>query len=261
MSGVLVVIPARFESTRLPGKALLDLCGRPLVVRVAEVAARMATADEIIVATDDARIVAAVETAGHRAEMTGEHPSGSDRVAEVLKRHHAEIVLNLQGDEPLLDPADLDALVRALQTDAEADMATLAHPFGGPDEWRDPNVVKVLVGEDGHALWFSRVALPGVHAGVPDDLPDDNPDINPDEAAPPWRLALRHVGVYAFRGTSLKQFLNLPRTALERVEGLEQLRALEYGLRIKVAPTAGLPVGVDTPEDLERVREIWSRRG
>ncbi len=248
MSGVLVVIPARYESTRLPGKALADLCGRPLVVRVAEVAARMETADEVIVATDDARIVAAVESAGHRAEMTGEHPTGSDRVAEVLSRHHAEIVLNLQGDEPLLDPADLDALVRTLRDDPEADMATLAHPFADGDEWRDPNVVKVLVGADGNAVWFSRAPVPGTHAG---------------EAAPdaPWRLARRHVGVYAFRGASLRRFLNLPRTELERAEGLEQLRALEYGLRIQVAPAAGLPVGVDTPEDLERVREIWARRG
>ncbi|MBU1073467.1 3-deoxy-manno-octulosonate cytidylyltransferase, partial [bacterium] len=237
----------------LPGKALADLGGRPLVVRVAELAARMETADEVIVATDDARIVEAVESAGHRAEMTGDHPTGSDRVAEVLERHHAEIVLDLQGDEPLLEPSDLDALVRSLLTDPEADMATLAHPLSGPDEWRDPNVVKVLAGGDGHALWFSRAAIPGVHAGLPHDLQDG--------VAEPWRMALRHVGVYAFRGPSLKRFLNLPRTALERAEGLEQLRALEHGLRIQVAPAAGSPVGVDTPEDLERVRELWSRRG
>ena len=246
MSGVLVVVPARYDSTRLPGKALADLGGRPLVVRVAELAARMETTDEVIVATDDARIAEAVEAAGLRAEMTGDHPTGTDRVAEVLRRRHADIVLNLQGDEPLLDPGDLDALVRALLDDPEADMATLAHPFGDEDEWRDPNVVKVLVGEDGHALWFSRAAIPGAHAGGADDAP--------------WRMAERHVGVYAFRGASLKRFLNLPRTALERAEGLEQLRALEHGLRILVAPASGLPVGVDTPEDLERVRAIWARR-
>jgi len=218
------------------------------VVRVAELAERMETADTVVVATDDARIVAAVESAGHRAEMTGEHPTGSDRVAEVLARHHAEIVLNVQGDEPLLDPADLDALVRALLDDPEADMATLSHPFSSSNEWRDPNVVKVLVGADGHALWFSRSPVPGEHAGAAQN-----------EA--PWRLARRHVGVYAFRGASLTRFLNLPRTELERVEGLEQLRALEYGLRIQVTSATGLPVGVDTPEDLARVREIWARRG
>lgn len=249
MSGVLVVVPARYGSSRFPGKALADLGGRPLVVRVADLAARMATADRVIVATDDARIVAAVESAGHAAELTGEHPTGSDRVAEVLARHPAEIVLNLQGDEPLLDPADLDALVRALVDDPDADLATLAHPFAAEAEWRDPNVVKVLAGANGRALWFSRAPVPGVHPGAGED------------AETPWSRALRHVGVYAYRGVSLRRFLNQPRTDLELCEGLEQLRALEHGLRIRVVPASGLPVGVDSPADLEAVRALWAERG
>lgn len=248
MSGALVVIPARYGSSRFPGKALADLGGQPLIVRVAELAARMETADRVVVATDDERIVDAVEAAGHQVELTGEHPTGSDRVAEVLARHPAEIVLNLQGDEPLLDPGDLDTLVRALTADPDADMATLAHPFSREDEWRDPNVVKVLTAADGHALWFSRAPVPGEHPGTGED------------AVASWRQASRHVGVYAFRGISLKRFLNLPRTDQELAEGLEQLRALEHGLRIQVAAASGLPVGVDTPEDLEVVRGIWERR-
>lgn len=248
MSGALVVIPARWGSSRLPGKALADLAGRPLVVRVADLAARMDEAARVIVATDDARVVEAVEAAGHVAELTGEHPTGSDRVAEVWERHPAEIVLNLQGDEPLLDPADLDALVRALLEDPDADMATLAHPFADEAEWRDPNVVKVLSGADGRALWFSRAPLPGVHPGAGED------------AEAPWTRARRHVGVYAFRGVALRRFLNLPRTDLELCEGLEQLRALEHGLRLKVVPASGLPVGVDSPADLEAVRALWAAR-
>ena len=246
MSGALVVIPARYESSRFPGKALADLGGQPLVVRVAELAARMERADRVIVATDDSRILEAVEAAGYKAEMTGEHATGSDRVAEVLARNPAEIVLNLQGDEPLLEPSDLDALVGALLDDPDADMATLAHPFSTEDEWRDPNVVKALVADDGHALWFSRGLVPGTHPGA--------------SKAAVWTQARRHVGVYAFRGTSLKRFLNLPRTALEIYEGLEQLRALEHGLRIQVATASGLPVGVDTPEDLDTVRALWAKR-
>ncbi len=248
MSGVLVVIPARWDSSRFPGKVLADLGGRPLVVRVADLAARMATADSVIVATDDARVIEAADAAGHEAELTGEHPTGSDRVAEVLARHPADIVLNLQGDEPLLEPADLDALVRALLDDPDADMATLAHPFTDESEWRDPNVVKVLSGADGRALWFSRAAVPGVHPGAGED------------AELPWTRAARHVGVYAFRGVSLRRYLNLERTDLELCEGLEQLRALEHGLRIRVVPASGLPVGVDSPGDLETVRDLWATR-
>jgi 3-deoxy-manno-octulosonate cytidylyltransferase (CMP-KDO synthetase) len=232
-------------STRFPGKALADLCGAPLVVRVAELAARMTTADEIVVATDDERIRTAVTDAGFLAEMTADHPSGSDRVGEVAARHPAAVVINLQGDEPLLDPADLDALVRALLDDADADAATLGHPFADETEWRDPNVVKALAGDDGAALYFSRAPVPGAHPGA---------------GGEPWRLALRHVGVYAYRAAALRDFLAAPPTALERCEGLEQLRALDLGLRMRLVAIRRPAVGVDTPADLERVREIWAAR-
>lgn len=243
MGDALVVIPARWGSSRFPGKALADLAGRPLVVRVADLAARMTSAALVVVATDDDRIAEAVRAAGHRAEMTGEHATGSDRVGEVAARHDAAVVVNLQGDEPLLDPAALDALVAALLADPRADLATLAHPFRGPQEWRDPHAVKVLTAADGRALWFSRAPLPGGHPGA--------------AAEAGWRLALRHVGVYAYRAAALKRFLALPPSDLERAEGLEQLRALEHGLRVLVVGTGAGAVGVDTPEDLERVRAAW----
>ncbi len=243
MSGVLVVIPARYGSRRFPGKALADLGGRPLVVRVAEAAGRMRRADAIVVATDDERIADAVAAAGFEACMTGEHPSGTDRVGEAVAGRDARIVLNLQGDEPLLDPADLDGLVAALETDPAAGIGTLAHPLADAREWRDPDVVKVLVSGRGRALWFSRLPLPAVRDGGTEG----------------WRLARRHVGVYAYRRDALDRFLAAPPTPLERAESLEQLRALELGIPIVVAP-CGPALGVDTPDDLERVRRLWDRR-
>ncbi len=242
MSGVLVVIPARYGSSRFPGKALADIDGRPLVVRTVERASRMRTADEVVVATDDPRIRDAVLAAGHRCEMTGDHPTGSDRVGEVAARRDARIVVNLQGDEPLLDPADADRLVEALDSDPAAGLATLAHALDDPQQWRDPNVVKVLVGNDGRALYFSRAPLPGAFPGSEDRG---------------WELALRHVGIYAWRVGILRRFLALPRGGLELAEGLEQLRALENGIPIQVAAAARPAIGVDTPEDLERVRRLW----
>ncbi len=239
---VLVVIPARWGSSRFPGKALADLGGAPLVVRVAERAAAMREATRVVVATDDARIQAAVTGAGFACELTGEHATGTDRVGEVARRHAAEIVVNLQGDEPLLDPADADALVAALREDPEADIATLAHALAGPEEWRDPHVVKVLLDRRGRALYFSRAPLPGAFPG--------------GEAAGE-RLAWRHVGIYAYRRTALLRFLELARTPLEVAEGLEQLRALEHGMRIRVALTERRAVGVDTPADLEQARRLW----
>jgi 3-deoxy-manno-octulosonate cytidylyltransferase (CMP-KDO synthetase) len=245
----LVVIPARWGSSRFPGKLLEDLGGKPLVVRTAERAARMRTADEVVVATDDARIRAAVVAAGISCEMTTDCATGTDRVGQVAARRDADIVVNLQGDEPLLDPADAEALVVALRDDPAADLATCAHPFGPDDDWADPNVVKVLVDRAGRALYFSRAGVPGVfpgtHAG----------------ARAPRDVALRHVGIYAFRRDALARFLALPRSPLEQVEGLEQLRALENGMTIRVVTVARGPVGVDTPADLARVRALWTNLG
>ncbi len=245
MAGALVVIPARYGSSRFPGKALADLHGRPLVVRVAERAAAMREAEAVVVATDDPRIRDAVTAAGFAAELTAEHATGTDRVGEVAARRAAEFVVNLQGDEPLLDPAEADRLVALLRADPAAGLATLAHPLADADEWRDPNVVKVLLDRRGRALYFSRAPLPGAFPG---------------RAAHGERLALRHVGIYAWRRAALLEFVAWPATALEAAEGLEQLRALEHGLPIVVARTESRPVGVDTPEDLERVRRLWTAR-
>ena len=242
---VLVVIPARFGSTRFPGKALADLEGRPLIVRVAENAAGIVRADKVIVATDDARIRDAVLAAGHECEMTGEHPTGTDRIGEVASRHEADIILNLQGDEPLLDKRDVDRLIAAMQEDPGLEMATCAHPFADDASWRDPNNVKVVLDGQGLALYFSRAPIPGIFPGA-------------DVLA--HRRALRHVGIYAFRRTALLRFLALDRTPLETTEGLEQLRALENGMRIKVLEIANAPVGVDTPADLDLVRGMWRQQ-
>lgn len=242
---VLVVIPARYGSSRFPGKALADVCGEPLIVRTAQAAARMRTADRVVVATDDERIAEAVRAAGCVGEMTGDHPTGTDRIGEVAARHEADLVLNLQGDEPLLDPALADGLVEMMLADDGIDIGTCAHPFADAPTWSDPNAVKVVVDRSGFALYFSRAPIPGSFPGR-------------DSA--PHESALRHVGIYAFRRAALQRFLALEPTPLERSEGLEQLRALEHGLRIKVMPVATAAIGVDTPADLEEVRRIWRDR-
>lgn len=244
MSGVLVVIPARWASTRFPGKLLADLDGAPLLVRTCERAAGMATADRLVVAVDDARLRDAVTAAGFEAVMTGDHPSGTDRVGEAAAGDGADVVVNVQGDEPLLDPADMDRAVHALREDEEADIATLAHPFADADAWRDPAAVKVICDDRDRALLFTRAPVPGAHPGGEGDS---------------WRLARRHVGLYAYRRAALERFLALPPHPLERREGLEQLRGLAAGLRYAVRPSGRHGPGVDTPADLERVRALWRR--
>lgn len=240
--GVLVVIPARYGSTRFPGKALADVHGKPLIVRVAENARGVRLADRVLVATDDPRIEAAVTAAGLDCELTGAHATGTDRIAEVAARHDAALVVNLQGDEPLLPPADVDALIARMAAEPAWDIGTCAHPFDGPDDWREPNVVKVVADRAGRALYFSRAPIPGMFPGA---------------ERPGHTVALRHVGIYAYRREALLRFAALPRTPLEQAEGLEQLRALENGLTIGVVTVAAGPVGVDTPADLERVRAAW----
>ncbi len=242
---VLVVIPARFQSSRFPGKPLADLAGKPLIVRVIENATKMKSTAHIVVATDDERIFAAVTDAGYQAEMTGDHPTGTDRIGEVAARHSAEVVLNLQGDEPLLNPADADTLVEAMLADETLDIGTLAHPFTSAEDWADPNMVKVLVDQRQRALYFSRAPIPGAFPGGAIMGP---------------AVARRHVGIYAFRRLALQRFLKLGRTPLEVSEGLEQLRALENGMQIKVLEISRAPIGVDTPADLENVRKVWADR-
>jgi 3-deoxy-D-manno-octulosonate cytidylyltransferase len=240
---VLVVIPARFQSSRFPGKPLADLAGKPLIVRVVENAHKIKGPATVIVATDDERIFAAVTNAGYQAEMTGDHATGTDRIGEVAARHSAGVILNLQGDEPLLDPTDADKLIEAMLADDSIDIGTLAHPFTPVDDWTDPNTVKVIVDQRQRALYFSRAPIPGHFPGGP---------------VFGSKVARRHVGIYAFRRSALEMFLALERTPLEMAEGLEQLRALENGMQIKVLEISRAPVGVDTPEDLEKVRKLWA---
>ena len=246
-----IVIPARYASTRLPGKPLADIAGQPMIVRVAA-AARRAQADCVWVATDDQRIAEAVRRHGFDAVMTSaNHASGTDRIAEVadqLKWDDADIVVNVQGDEPLLDPALINAVAVALRGDPDAAMATAAHPLTAAADFFSPNVVKVVCDVRGRALYFSRAPIPWDRdhfADTRDSLPAGLP-------------AQRHIGLYAYRVSFLRRFGQLAASPLEGCESLEQLRALWHGYPIQVVSVEHPPApGVDTPEDLERVRRLF----
>lgn len=234
-----IVIPARYASSRLPGKPLLKATGKYLVQHVYENAAR-SRADAVIVATDDPRIADAVRSFGGRVMMTrDDHPSGTDRVAEVACRLEADIIVNLQGDEPQMDPAILDVLPNLLVNDAEAAMATLAVPIKSLEQWRDPNCVKAVCDQRGRALYFSRSPIPYVRDG------------DPDFARQPPRF-LQHLGLYAYRREFLLHLATLPPEPLEELEKLEQLRVLAQGHKIAVGVVNHAGRGVDTPADYER---------
>jgi 3-deoxy-manno-octulosonate cytidylyltransferase (CMP-KDO synthetase) len=244
-----VAIPARFASTRLPGKPLLSIGGEPMVLRVAR-RALAAGASEVVVATDDARVADALRGAAVKVVMTrSDHESGSDRLAEcaeLLGWSDDTIVVNLQGDEPLAPASGIRAVAAAL-AEADASMATLAVPIAEPHELFDPHCVKLVADRAGYALYFSRAPLPWARDAFAESrqrLPERAP-------------FLRHIGIYAYRAGFLRKFATLSPTPLERIEALEQLRALEYGYRIAVrlAPEP-FPGGVDTPADLERVRVL-----
>lgn len=238
MSGFAVLIPARHASTRFPGKPLADLAGKPMVVRVCE-RARESGADAVCVATDDKRIADVVRSHGFEARMTrAEHPSGTDRIAEAaaaLGLADAAIVVNVQGDEPLVPPALIARVAAALAADAGASVATACHPIHDAAEFANPNVVKVVLDAKGRALYFSR-------AGIP--YPRDG-------GAP---AGYRHVGLYAYRMAFLRRYAALSPAPPERAEQLEQLRVLWHGERIAVVvEDSAIPPGVDTPADLEAV--------
>jgi 3-deoxy-manno-octulosonate cytidylyltransferase (CMP-KDO synthetase) len=244
-----IVIPARYASTRLPGKPLLRQTGKYLVQHVYEQAVRARSASLVIVATDDPRIAAAVESFGGRAVLTRrDHPSGTDRVAEAARSIDAEVIVNLQGDEPLVSPDSLDLLPALLERDPDADVATLAVPLGSAEQWKNPNCVKVVCDAAGRALYFSRSPIPFVRGG------------EPDFAARPARF-LQHVGIYAYRRSFLFRLAVLPPEPLEQLEKLEQLRVLAVGRRIHVGAVEHAAVGVDTPEDYERFVQAFRQRG
>jgi 3-deoxy-manno-octulosonate cytidylyltransferase (CMP-KDO synthetase) len=244
----LIVIPARYGSTRLPGKPLLRSTGKYLIQHVYERARQARQAGDVVVATDDSRIVAAVESFGGYAVRTRrDHPSGTDRVAEVARSIYADIYVNLQGDEPQFEPAGLDALIDQLAHNPEAGMATLAAPLDCEDSYRDPNCVKVVCDASGRALIFSRSPIPFVRNGQP------NFSVRPAQF-------LQHIGIYAYRRDTLVQLTALPPSPLEKAEKLEQLRALTHGIPIQVGIVTDASRGVDTFDDYRRFVRQWTRR-
>jgi 3-deoxy-manno-octulosonate cytidylyltransferase (CMP-KDO synthetase) len=249
---IVAIIPARFASTRLPGKPLSLIHGKTLIERVHERARAARRPSRVLVATDDERIVAAVHGFGGEAVLTSpSHASGTDRLAEAARALEAEIIVNVQGDEPMLDPAGIDAAADALLADETLPIATLSLSLASVNEMLAASVVKVVTDARGDALYFSRAPIPHLRLGSSSD---------PREAAAravASGLARKHVGLYAYRREALLRFASLPPSPLERAEGLEQLRALENGMRIRVVPIPGDGgVAVDTPEDLERVRAL-----
>ena len=240
---VLCIIPARYASTRLPGKPLRDIAGKPMIVRVYERATGAQRVHEVVVATDDERIRAAVEEHGGHAVMTrADHATGTDRLAEVAaQRPDCDLIINVQGDEPLIDPAVIDALVAPFEHDTALMMATAKTEITDAAEMENPNNVKVVADHTGNALYFSRARIPYArNAGA---------------------KVYKHIGIYAYRRDFLLAYAKMVQTELECSESLEQLRALENGYRIRVVETDAVFIGVDTEEDLAAVNAEYQRRG
>lgn len=248
------VIPVRFASTRFPGKALADIGGKPMIQHVCERARQARALTRLLVATDDVRIRQAVEAFGVETRMTSPgHGSGTQRAAEVARDLSEPIVVVIQGDEPLIEPAAIDAAVRPLAEDPGLAVATLVEPIEDPHEVFDPNVVKAVLDARGEALYFSRSPIPYLRGEG--DLEIDFRRVLARRRGGPPRY-LKHVGLYAFRRESLLELVALPESEAEAAEGLEQLRWLHAGARVKALQAPGRSIGVDTPEDLERVRRI-----
>ncbi len=239
---MVVVIPARYGSSRFPGKPLAPILGRPMIRYVYEAAVAASGVHRVVVATDDSRIAEVVEGFGGEAMLTSEQcRSGSDRVAEAAERLEGDFFVNLQGDEPLMDPAAIGEVISLLRSTPQA-IATLKRPLLDLQEYRDPNCVKVICNHQGFALYFSR-----------SPIPFNKGDLGLEELGD---LVSVHVGIYGYHRRVLERFVGLPVGALERCESLEQLRALEYGIPIRVASTSYISVGVDTPEDIEKVEAL-----
>jgi len=249
-----IVVPARYASTRLPAKPLLDLGGKPMVVRVAERAA-LSGAEEVWVATDHPEVLATVEQHGLPVVLTRvDHPSGTDRLAEVVERRgwsDDTIVVNVQGDEPLIDP-ELISLVARTLSDSDVDIVTVAHPIQEAADFFNPNVVKVVCKANGEAMYFSRAPIPYARDHFAHDPAR--------KTLPSAMAAYRHIGLYAYRARFLRAYTQLPPSSLESIEALEQLRAMWNGFRIGVVISDHLPIpGVDTPEDAKRMQEVFAR--
>ncbi len=238
------VIPARWASTRLPGKVLADIGGKPLIQHVWE---RVKTAREIakvVVACDEAHVADRIRAFGADARLTRkDHVSGSDRVAEIAERLEADIVVNIQGDEPFIDPLLIDELVRALANDRTSVMATVIKRITIREDFLDPNIVKAVIDKDSNALYFSRAPIPYRRDGERID----------------FSCCFRHIGIYAYRRAFLLSYCKWPRSYLEQEESLEQLRVLENGGRIKTVETRTEAIGIDTPEDLVKANDLYRK--
>jgi 3-deoxy-manno-octulosonate cytidylyltransferase (CMP-KDO synthetase) len=251
---VVAIIPARYASTRLPGKPLVDLAGQPMILRVVERARLAPSVSRVIVATDNERVWQVVRDAGGEAVMTSpDHQTGTDRLAEVASYLDADIIVNVQGDEPLIEPATIEAAIAPLAADESIVMATTCEPIETIADALSPSVVKVVVDRAGFALYFSRHPVPFPRAEVL-----KHGSVAAALAARPELLKLfaKHTGLYVYRRDFLLTYARLEPTPLERAESLEQLRALEHGYRIRVVASADRSIGVDTAADLERVRRL-----
>jgi len=243
---VTAIIPARYASTRFPGKPLAEIAGIPMICHVLDRTRQAKSVDRVIVATDDPRILSVVERFGGEAVMTrDDHPTGTDRLAEVAENLDSELVVNVQGDEPLIDPRMIDQAVAPMLADPSLPMGTLKTRITDPDEFLNPNVVKVVTEVNGCARYFSRAPIP-----YPRDF---SADIQGNFSR---FSAYKHIGLYVYRRTFLLGYPTLDETPLEKLECLEQLRALEHGFRIHVAETTLASCGVDTPEDLDKVSKL-----
>jgi len=246
---ILGIIPSRYASTRLPAKPLVDICGKPMVQRVYEQAKQSELLTDVIVATDDERIVSAVQSFGGKVQMTpAEIQSGSDRIALVAKEHRADIVVNIQGDEPLIDPKLIDQTIRALIDDSQAVVSTAVKKTASHQDVFNPNIVKVVLDHHQYALYFSRSPIPYIR------------DAKKDEEWFNGTTFYKHFGIYVYRADFLQKFTTLQQSELETAEKLEQLRILEHGYKIKCAVTEYESIPVDTPEDLQKVITFLSHR-
>ncbi len=248
MEKAIVVIPARYGSTRVPGKALAVIEGKPLVQHVYDRARLSALASDCLIATDDERIKRACEKFGSKVEMTSpNHTSGTDRMAEVASRTDADVYINVQGDEPLVDPAAVDLLIKTMFDNPSIRMGTLKRPIQSYEDFVNPNMARVVCDKDDFALYFSRAPIPNL-TREEFEIPEKR------------RLAFKHIGIYSFRRDFLLEFSKMPQSPLEKTERLEQLRALEAGVRIKALTTDYESISVETQADLERVRELFAQR-
>lgn len=243
MNKTAIIIPARYGSSRLEGKPLLKVCEKPVIQWVYEKAQQAKLADMIIVATDDERIFNAVKAFGGEVEMTSvNHKCGSDRIREVAERHpEIAYIVNLQGDEPLIKPESIDAVARNVQEDDKADISTLIRVLTDEDEINNPNLVKCVVDNNGYALYFSRSKIPY----------ERNKNV---------ATFYGHLGIYGYKRDALMKMTSLPQTPLEKTESLEQLRAIENGMKIKTSVVDFVPVGIDTAEDLEKFKQIVAQK-